>query len=258
MQIVKTNQTEIVKSIKVLYEDEYLAVIEKPSGLVVNVSLSQKNNLTLQNWLEDINWIGEANSDSDFAKRCGIVHRLDKETSGVMIIAKKEQAFIELQRQFKEREIKKTYLTLVYGEIKDLKIGEKLTIDAPIGRNPKNRERFAVVEDGRAAITSIKLIEVIAAENGEKFSLLECYPETGRTHQIRVHLTALGYSVIGDQVYSGRNRIKRNKSNFNRQFLHAAKIAFTHPITKEKLTVTSDLPDDLLSMINFIKKESLS
>jgi 23S rRNA pseudouridine1911/1915/1917 synthase len=162
--------------------------------------------------------------------RPGIVHRLDKDTSGVMLVAKNRAAQAGLVEQFKNRDIMKSYLVLVKGKLTP----ERGMIDAAIGRDPENRKRMAVVKQGREARTSYQVQKYI-----DNYTLLEVIPETGRTHQIRVHLAAIGYPVVGDAVYG-------IKSPFlSRQFLHAYKIGFRLPSTGEYVKFTSELPEDL-------------
>lgn len=231
--------------IKILYEDNSLLVVDKPSGVVVNKAISQKGNFTLQDWAIDYLKLPkkapekETTSDEedlsgDFYSRSGIVHRIDKETSGVLIIAKTPEAFANLQNQFKKRKVHKKYIAKVYGKFPE---GE-IIVDAPIGRSPRNRGKFAVVEDGKEAQTTFHLVKTYG-EDGEEYSIVECEPKTGRTHQIRVHLTALGHPVVGDKLYSGKKRIKRDSELFDRQNLHAQYIEFKHPETGEVVRVAS-------------------
>ncbi len=252
MQNNQQNNLDLLKDIGVIYEDGDLVVLDKPAGLVINAAETQKDNVTLQDLIAVSDLIEEDPEYSEFRDRSGIVHRLDKDTSGIIIVAKTREAFENLQDQFKSRKVHKVYLALVYGVIKDLDVGETFEINAPIGRNPKNRQRFAVVEAGKEASTKFKLIKVINSKNDGKFSLLECYPKTGRTHQIRVHLTALGNSVVGDFLYSGKTRGKRDRHIFTRQFLHANKIEFLHPITGEQMKLESKLPADLANVLDYL------
>ncbi|PIR42655.1 RluA family pseudouridine synthase [candidate division WWE3 bacterium CG_4_9_14_0_2_um_filter_35_11] len=243
----------LLKDIRVIFEDDDLVVLDKPTGLVINAAETQKDNVTLQDLIAISDLLEDDDTEySEFKDRSGIVHRLDKDTSGIIIVAKNRVAFENLQDQFKSREVHKVYTTLVYGLIDDFKEGESLEIDAPIARNPKNRQRFAVVESGKPAVTKIKLMKIIKSKNDGDFSLLECYPRTGRTHQIRVHLTALGNAVVGDFLYSGRTRSKRDRHMFTRQFLHASKIEFKHPVSGEVLKLESKLPEDLTVMLDYL------
>lgn len=227
---------------KVIYEDESLLVLDKPSGWVVNKALTTVGMVTVQDWLEK--------KDYEIARderlRSGIVHRLDKETSGVLVVAKSERVMLELQTQFKERKVQKTYVCLVHGTLNE----KKGVIDAPVGRLPWRRDRFGVIPDGKSAFTSYSMVgEYIKVENLEKgetpyFSLLNAKPRTGRTHQIRVHLKHIGHPVVADAFYAGRKTARRDRKWCPRQFLHAASISFEHP-SRGTLVVESDLPEDL-------------
>jgi 23S rRNA pseudouridine1911/1915/1917 synthase len=234
--------------IPIIYEDEQLLVINKPAGIVVNNAESHKYNLTIQKWVgEKYPEIFNQTSDdaNSFYGRNGIVHRIDKETSGILIIAKTPESFGKLQSQFKEREIGKKYLAWVYGKFITDVVDKNITVDAPIARNPKRREKFAVVEDGKPATTIFRLKKTIVTKEGETLSLIECEPHTGRTHQIRVHLTALGNAVVGDKLYSGKKHIRRDKEIYERQYLHASSIEFEHPTTGETLKLKAPLPKDM-------------
>lgn len=236
---------------RILYEDEQILVIDKPSGMVVNRADSAKVE-TVQDWVESyLNSRRILPLDSpaaipsaEFEKRSGIVHRLDKETSGVLIIAKTPHAFENLQGQFKERTVEKVYLALVHGEMEQ----NEGTISAPIGRLPWNRKRFGILAGGREAETiykRIKIYDLRFKNMGEIYTFLELYPKTGRTHQIRVHLKSIGHPIAGDTFYAGRKTARNDRQWCPRIFLHAKSITFTHPHTGRRFTVTSDIPQDL-------------
>src|SRR3989344_4931033 len=177
-------------------------------------------------------------------KRAGIVHRLDKETSGILLVAKTPQAFENLQKQFKERIVKKTYIALAHGKI-DEETGE---IRVPVGRLPWNRKRFGIIPGGRDSITKYKILKIkYQIINGKKepLTLLELYPETGRTHQIRVHLKYFNHPIFSDFLYAGRKTARSDRKILGRVFLHAAKISFKHPQTGKEVTFESPLPQDL-------------
>ena len=236
-----------------IFENDKFLVINKPYGLVVNDSHTLKDVPSLQTYLKEAYFKDLSNFDSEndkeFLMRNGIIHRLDKETSGVLIIAKDAEFFRRVQAQFKDREVGKVYLAITY---KDRALpGPEFTVDAPIARNPKNRMRFAIVEEGRNAVTDFEVVEEIKA-NEQSFLVIKCFPKTGRTHQIRIHLAAMGYAVIGDKIYSGRTRTRKNKV-FERQMLHAFKISFEDPFTNETLTFEAPLPKDMTNMIDFLK-----
>ena len=233
---------------KILFEDDFVLVIDKPAGLVVNRAESVKEQ-TVQDWIENRikkYELGIMNGESDFEKRAGIVHRIDKETSGILLIAKTPDAFVELQRQFKDREVEKTYLALVHGEVKQ----KEGTINAPLGRLPWNRERFGILASGRESETSYKIIKNYELRSMNKtshnsFSLVEFYPKTGRTHQIRVHAKYIHHPLVGDSLYAGRKTSRQDRTWCPRLFLHAAEITFTHPETQKKISIKSQLPNDL-------------
>ena len=215
--------------LKCLFEDEHILVIEKPSGLVVHPGAGTSEH-TLVNALlffcPSLRGVGDE-------KRPGIVHRLDKETSGVMVVAKTQLAHGELQRQFKAREVEKLYLGLVWGKMPE-KTGQ---ITWAIGRHEKQRQRISVkTKKPKAAETHFTV-----RQEWSEFSLLEIRPLTGRTHQIRVHFAASGHPVVGDTRY-GR---KKTKLQISRLFLHALQLAFVHPVSKERVKFTSPLSQEL-------------
>ncbi len=227
---------------RIIFEDEDMLIIDKPAGMVVNKADTTKNMMTVQDWIQRKFRI--SNGGSEFEKRGGIVHRLDKETSGILVIAKNEQAFANLQEQFKSRNVKKTYITLVHGELKP-EVGE---INVPIGRLPWNRTRFGVLADGREASSKYKVLGIkylVLDKVREPLSLVEVYPQTGRTHQIRVHMRHVGHPIFADELYAGRKVSKRDRKLLPHHFLHASKIAFDHPRTGEKVEFESKLLPDL-------------
>lgn len=217
----------------VLYEDEQIVVVDKPAGMVVHPAFGHVSgtlvNAVLSRWPQI----------ADFTEpgRAGIVHRLDKETSGVIAIAKTPQALESLRAQFKARTIGKSYLALVEG----LPQTPEGVIDAPIGRDTRQRKRMAVVRDGREALTEFRVAQVFAS-----FSLLEVWPKTGRTHQIRAHLAFIGHPVVGDTVYGRR----KQPFTLKRHFLHAASLTFAHPVSGEPITVESPLPVALQNLLD--------
>lgn len=217
--------------LKKLFEDEWLLIIDKPSGLVVHPGAGEKRETVLDIFRHEYPAIG-AMADSE---RPGIVHRLDKDTSGVLILAKSEEAVRRMQELFQEREMRKTYLALVAGGMR-FRNG---TIDRPLARSLKHRARFEVVgedrEDRRDAVTDFSVIREF-----EKFTFVRLMPRTGRTHQLRVHLAHFGNPVLGDILYN-----KSRGRDFPRLALHAFRIEFDHPFTGEAVQVTSPLPQDL-------------
>ncbi len=245
---------------KIIFEDEELLVIDKPSGVTVNKADTTKGEKTVQDWIEEHNdgaftrhnppkatqlLAGIASQRDDFYNRAGIVHRIDKETSGLLIVAKTPEAFVNLQQQFKERKVKKTYLALVHGEVKPVE-GE---IRVPVGRLPWNRKRFGVIAGGRDAVTHYKVVSSYTL-NATAYTLLELYPQTGRTHQIRVHLKYFGHPIFADPLYGGRKQARDDRKILPRVFLHAAKISFQHPKSGFVVNFASPLPRELEKIIN--------
>jgi len=247
---------------KIIFQDQELLVLDKLAGMIVNRSDTTKEETTLQDWVEkhlkiaslplekiDRSKISyEEQAKLDFVSRAGIVHRLDKETSGIILVAKTFQAFSNLQTQFRERKVQKTYIALTHGEI-DPKVGE---INVAVGRLPWNRKRFGVLADGREAVTQYKVLSIkylVSGKEKEPLTLVELYPKTGRTHQIRVHLQYIKHPIFGDPLYAGRKTGRDDRKLLPRVFLHAAKISFFHPATNELLTFESPLSQDLTGFI---------
>lgn len=229
----------------ILYEDTDILVLSKPAGIVVHPAPGHSSGTLvhgLLNHCTDLSGIGGV-------LRPGIVHRLDKDTSGLMVVAKNDQSHRELSRQFKAGEVSKKYLALVYGNFRD----KKGIIKAPIGRHPTQRQRMAVrTEGGKEAVT---LWEVIQSFQG--VSLLELTLKTGRTHQIRVHLASIQHPVVGDTLYAGKRKcmelrdltVRSIIKNVSRQLLHARKLGFMHPRTAQPLEFHSPMPSDLEEII---------
>lgn len=233
---------------QVIFEDEEILVLEKPAGMVVNRVESTKGE-TVADWVEDKLKI-KIEKFKDFYERSGVVHRLDKETSGLLLVAKTPSAFLELQRQFKERVVKKRYLALVHGKVEPSE-GE---IKAPVGRLPWNREKFGVLPGGREATTKYKVIKLYTI-NSTPYTLLELSPETGRTHQIRIHLKYLGYPIVGDSFYAGRKTARQDRIWCPRLFLHAAYLGFYRPTTQKWLEFKSELPEDLTLVLEILEND---
>lgn len=234
----------------VLHEDADLIVINKPAGLVVHPAPGNPSG-TLVNAL--IHHCGDSLSGIGGVRRPGIVHRLDKDTSGVMVAAKTDRAHQGLAALFADHDIERVYLALVQGA----PVRPKGIVDAPIGRDPRDRKRMAVRESGKHAVTRYR----VARRFGEAASLLECRLETGRTHQIRVHLAHIGHPVIGDPVYGRRRQaVPKGLSEaardavrgFGRQALHAAVLGFRHPVTGEPLRFEAPPPADMAELIRIM------
>ncbi len=226
--IPPTTLTPEAIPLNILYEDDDLLVIDKPAGLTVHPAPGHPTHTLVNAILSHLSSL----PDTGDWQRPGIVHRLDKDTSGVMLVAKNSAAHSNLASQFKARSVVKVYQVLVKGHLTP----EEGIIEAPVGRDPRHRERMAVVAEsrGREARTGYHVINYIG-----DYTLLEVRPETGRTHQIRVHLAAIGYPVVGDKVYGMKS------PHLPRQFVHASLLGFTLPSTGEYVEFTSPLPPDL-------------
>jgi 23S rRNA pseudouridine1911/1915/1917 synthase len=219
----------VTAELRVVHVDEALAVVDKPAGLVVHPAPSHSGP-TLVSELGDILGGGED------PERPGIVHRLDKGTSGLLVVARTDEAHAALQAQVQRREVERIYLALAGGRL----ASRTGTIDAPIGRASRQRHRMAVSgAAAREARTHFTVLELLAAE-----TYLEVRLETGRTHQIRAHFAAIGHPLAGDTTYGGAERY-----DLERQFLHAHRLAFAHPVTGEALEFTSELPADLAAAL---------
>jgi 23S rRNA pseudouridine1911/1915/1917 synthase len=228
-------------TISILYEDDALVAINKPAGIVVN-NAENVTVETVQDWASA--YLHISTGESPFASRAGIVHRLDKETSGILLIAKNEISFAELQKQFFERTTKKYYTALVHGQVSP----KEGIIKAPVGRLPWDRKKFGVLPEGREAETGYT-VETYYINTTEKYSLLRVEPLTGRTHQIRIHFKHLGHSLVADPLYAGKHLYEQDLLFCPRLFLHATKIEFDHPVGKRKITIEAPLPEDLAGVI---------
>ena len=215
----------------VVYEDGDLVVISKPAGLTVHPGPGHPDR-TLANAVLAL--LPRAGSTMPASERAGIVHRLDRDTSGLIVVAKNESAHTALADQFKDRSVKKTYLALVHGRPEP----PEAVIDAPIGRHPSHRKRMAVVSRGRQSRTGYRTLERYT-----RFTLLELSPETGRTHQVRVHMASLGHPLAGDAVYG------KAHPRLGRHFLHASMLGFRLPSSGEPVELTSPLPEHLASFL---------
>lgn len=219
--------------VKIIYEDNDVLLVEKPAFLVTTKERKNENN-TLEDYLRD--------KFPNQLPRNGIVHRLDKGTSGLVLVAKTEVALNELKKQFKDRLVKKKYYALVGGDL-----SYDGTIDVPIGRSKYSFGKFAVNVDGKKARTEFKLISKYK-KNNKHYSLVDIDLKTGRTHQIRVHFSYLRWPLVGDKQYGGET------SDLNRPFLHAYFVSFMHPINKQKLEFNIDLANDLIKELMTYEK----
>lgn len=210
--------------IEIVYEDDDVAVVYKPEGLVVHPA----NGNTEGTLVNGLLYAMEINDTINDVKRPGIVHRIDKDTSGLLMIAKNDVALRSLQAQLKEHSCNRTYIALVYGEIQE----NKGRIEAPISRDPQDRKKMAVVASGKTAITNFKVLERFKG-----FTLVECRLETGRTHQIRVHMKYIGHPLVGDKTY-GPKKVIGDKG----QYLHAKTIGFVHPTLNKYMEFSHDIP----------------
>jgi 23S rRNA pseudouridine1911/1915/1917 synthase len=224
-----------------LYEDEELIVLAKPPGIVVHPASGHRTATLVHGLLHHCGGLSGINGEL----RPGIVHRLDKDTSGVMVVAKNDFAHQALAGQFKRREVKKIYQALVHGS----PTYQSGRVDLPIGRHPVHRKKMAIREDGREAVTNWRVLERFA----QGMTLLELDLETGRTHQIRVHMASLSHPVAGDSVY-GRKNSHCAEMGITRQCLHAHTLAFSHPRTGENLRFTAPLWPDMLYTLELLRQ----
>ena len=260
--LIKEKKVEYIKpqkiDINIIFEDEEIIVLDKPSGIVVHPGAGTKEG-TLVNAL--LYLYEKKLSTLNGLSRPGIVHRIDKETSGLLVVAKTNFSHAKLAKQFGDHTIKRKYLALIWGVIRPLS-GNITTL---LSRNKKNRQLMSVNERaGKKAITNYKTLKVFNSKDIPKISLIECILETGRTHQIRVHLSHKGNGLIGDKKY-GKKKLgfrKINKkfekilSNLERQALHAKSLGFMHPTKNKFISFESKLPKDLKKMLDFLEKIS--
>lgn len=237
---VKLEAQEI--PLDVIYEDNDILVVNKQKGLIVHPGNGNLDgtlaNAVMAHCKDSLSGIGGE-------LRPGIVHRLDKDTSGLLIIAKNDKAHIKMSEQIKDRKVKKTYIALVRGIISE----NEATINMPIGRSTKDRKKMAVTKNGKEAITHFKVLNRFTT-NKASYTLLEVKIDTGRTHQIRVHMAEIGHPVIGDTVYSNG----KNEFGVVGQCLHAKKLEFTHPITEKEMNLEAPLPEYFEKIIEELEK----
>lgn len=231
---------------KVISDLKSFFVVLKPSGWIVNSSESAAGQLIIQDWIKE-NFDYEISQNDEL--RNGVVHRLDKETSGVLLVAKTEKAMLDLQRQFKERIVHKKYITLVHGKVSET----HGLVQEPIGRLPWNRRRFGVFSGGRESSSEYSVLSYYK-KGSEILTLVEVFPKTGRTHQIRVHMKHIGHPVVSDTFYAGRKTSRKDRVWCERMFLHSSQITVEDPDTKKQVTVKSELPEDLQAALDTLEK----
>lgn len=224
-------------NLDIVYEDSELIVVNKPQGMVVHPAAGNEHG-TLVN---GILWHCGDLSGINGAIRPGIVHRIDKDTSGLLVVAKTNEAHLSLADQWQNTKPHRRYIALVHENIKE----DEFIINLPVGRSKSDRKKMAVVPDGRPAVTHVKVLERFG-----KYTLVECVLDTGRTHQIRVHMSHCHHPVVGDPVYSGR----KEEFALNGQLLHAQTLGFVHPKTGEKLSFTSELPPHFKRVLDILRK----
>jgi 23S rRNA pseudouridine1911/1915/1917 synthase len=236
----------------ILYEDASMIVVDKPSGMVVHPAYGNPSGTLVNALLYQCKDLSGING----VLRPGIVHRLDKDTSGVMVVAKEDHAYQNLTGQFKNRTIEKKYLAITYGKFYQ----EQGVIDSPIGRHPSQRKKMSTrTRKGRAAVTRWKVLERL-----DGFTLLEIFPQTGRTHQIRVHFSSMGHPLLGDPLYGKKGRpgairdpvLKECMKRMNRQALHAHQLGFIHPETGEKVEFVAPIPQDMKEVLEWLRSQT--
>lgn len=224
--------------LSIIYEDKDIIIIDKPQGMVVHPAVGNYTDTLVNALLNHCTDLSGING----VIRPGIVHRIDKDTSGVLVVAKNDNAHRKLAEQLKNHSMKRIYSALVEGKLKQ----DEGTVDAHIGRNPSDRMKYAVVKDGKAAITHYKVIERFKAH-----TYIECQLETGRTHQIRVHMAHIGHPLVGDPVYG----YKKQRFKLEGQMLHAGILGFIHPSSGEYMEFKSPLPEYFNNILNLLEKE---
>lgn len=223
--------------VEIIYEDKDVMVVNKPQGMVVHPSAGHPDGTLVNALLHHADNLSSIND----VIRPGIVHRIDKDTTGLLMVAKNDKAHIALQEELKDKKTMRKYVALVHGVIPH----DKGKIEAPIGRSKINRQKQAVVADGKDAVTHFEVLERF-----DDFTLIECELETGRTHQIRVHLNYIEYPIAGDPMYGPKKTLPGNG-----QYLHAKTLGFTHPATGELMSFDSELPEDFTNMLEELRKK---
>lgn len=238
LEPVELNVSAEEMNLDIVYEDEDVLVVNKEKGIVVHPAPGNYTGTLVNGILHHCNDLSGING----VIRPGIVHRIDKDTSGILVIVKNDEAHNDLAAQFKEHSIKREYYALVEGKFSN----EKGTVDKPISRDKKERIKMAINSDGKRAVTHYEVLE----QYDKGVSLVKCTLETGRTHQIRVHMASIGHPLVGDLVYG----YKRQKFNIEGQTLHAKTLGFIHPRTKEYMEFTSELPNYFKELLEKLRK----
>lgn len=227
----------------IVFEDEDIIIVNKPQGMVVHPAAGNYTG-TLVNAL--MHYAGDRLSGINGVIRPGIVHRIDKDTSGILVVAKNNDAHLSLASQIKEHSVKREYICLVSGNIKN----DKFTVDKEIARDPKDRKKMAVVSGGRRAVTHFEVIERFGVA-----TLVKCTLETGRTHQIRVHLKSQGYHIVGDPVYGIKNDLLAKENKVEGQLLHAKTLGFIHPSLEQYVEFSGELPQKFNSVLEKLRRK---
>ncbi|MFZ4622082.1 MAG: RluA family pseudouridine synthase [Bacteroidota bacterium] len=249
--------------LEIVYEDDFLLVVNKPAGMVTHPAYKNYSGTLVNALMHHSEKLSQLHADDDEEfdiVRPGIVHRLDKDTSGLLVVAKDETTHQKLAKQFAAKTSEREYHSIVWGTFKQ----QTGTIDAPLGRSKRDRKKVAVVEDGKNAVTDFEMIEQF-----EFLALIKLHLHTGRTHQIRVHLSHINHPVFGDETYGGREivvggiegkkraEVKNLLEMMPRQALHAKKLGFVHPATKKMMRFESELPADMLALLSRLRKQSI-
>ena len=242
LEIPKAVEAEILSEdipLDILYEDKDIIVINKARGMVVHPAAGVFSGTLVNALMHHCTDLSGINGEL----RPGIVHRLDKDTSGVMVAAKSDKAHLSLAQQIKDKTAHRIYQAIVYGNIKE----EAGIIKGDIGRHPVDRKKMAIVQDGKSAVTHFKVLERFG-----EYTLVECALETGRTHQIRVHMTHIGHPLVGDPKY-GTNGKRKDNFSIQGQALHSMSLELDHPVTGERMTFNTELPEDMQKILRYLR-----
>ena len=242
LEIPEAVEAEILPEdipLDILYEDKDIIVINKARGMVVHPAAGVFSGTLVNALMHHCTDLSGING----GLRPGIVHRLDKDTSGVMVAAKSDKAHLSLAQQIKDKTAHRIYQAIVYGNIKE----EAGIIKGDIGRHPVDRKKMAIVQDGKSAVTHFKVLERFG-----EYTLVECALETGRTHQIRVHMTHIGHPLVGDPKY-GTNGKRKDNFSIQGQALHSMSLELDHPVTGERMTFNTELPEDMQKILRYLR-----